>query len=530
MRWINIALLLSACLSSGISSAADLPGDLGPITVQDKDSGLDPMWHKKGVFMEIFVRAFQDSNKDGKGDLNGVTQRLDYLKSLGISGIWLMPVFQSKGHDHGYDVINYRSIEKQFGTIEDFDRLVDEAHKRGIGVIVDYVMNHSASSHPLFDQSRESKTSPYRDWYIWSDTYPEGWSTFSGDPWRQDGTGWYYGVFVDSMPDFNLKNPAVVNWHLDNLKFWLNRGVDGFRFDATGVLVENNAAGWENQPENHQLMHRVRELLNQYSKRHMVCEAPGDPGAFAADDSCGSAFAFGLQKHIVSSVKFGRVSSDVLYSLKRFPMQNMATFLANHDAFAGIRLFKQFNGNEAEYKLAASTLMTLPGTPYIYYGEEIGLSISPEQHYEDQEIRGPMSWTPDPANAGFTTYKKPFRTLVENVATHNVEMEESKPDSLLNTYRTLIKLRTSEPALSIGSFEMLEASTVFSYLRKYENTTVLVVSNYSEKPKKYQLTLPKGQTNWSSLLPGQEPIKSDKKGKLTFMLKGLQTLILKQAQ
>lgn len=530
MHWINKTLLTCACSLAISSQAAELPSDLGPVTIQNKDSGLDPLWNKKGVFVEIFVRAYQDSNKDGKGDLNGVIQRLDYLKSLGVSGIWLMPIFQSKAHDHGYDVINYRSIEKQYGTIEDFERLTEEAHKRGIGIIVDYVMNHSASSHPLFDLS-ESKDSPYRNWYIWSDTYPEGWSTFSGDPWHQGNSGWYYGVFVDSMPDFNLKNPDVVNWHLDNLKFWLNHGADGFRFDATGVLVENSAAGWENQPENHQLMHKVRELLNQYSKRHMVCEAPGDPAAFAADNSCGSAFAFGLQKHIVSSVKFGRVSNDLLYSLSHFPMQNMATILANHDAFAGSRLYKQFNGNEAEYKLAATTLMTLPGTPYIYYGEEIGLSVSPEQNYEDQEIRGPMSWTADPANAGFTTYKKPFRTLVENSVSHNVETEELNPNSLLNTYRKLIKLRNDEPALSMGSFKSLEANTVFSYLREYENSTVLVISNYADKAKKYQITLPQGESQWTPLLGSEATnVKTDKKGKLNLALSGLQTIILKQVK
>lgn len=527
MRLISRTLTVCAFLCALAAHGAELPADLGPVAIQDKDSGLAPLWHKKGVFIEIFVRAFQDSNKDGKGDLNGVIQRLDYLKSLGISGIWLMPIFQSKAHDHGYDVINYRSIEKHYGTLEDFDRLTEEAHKRGIGVIVDYVMNHSASSHPLFDLS-EQRNSPYRNWYVWSETYPEGWSTFSGDPWHKGAGDWYYGVFVDSMPDFNLKNQEVVDWHLDNLKFWLNRGADGFRFDATGVLVENSIAGWENQPENHQLMQKVRGLLNQYTKRHIVCEAPGDPAAFAADNSCGSAFAFGLQKHIVSSVKFGRVSNDMVYSLNNFPMKNMATILANHDAFAGSRLFKQFNGNEAEYKLAAATLLTLPGTPYIYYGEEIGLSLSPEQHYEDQEIRGPMSWTADPVTAGFTNYKKPFRTLVENSTTHNVEMQDQRPDSLLNTYRQLIKLRTQEPALSMGTFKSLEANTTFSYLREFETSTILVISNYADKPKKYQIKLPQGNSQWTPLYgSAQASYKTDPKGKLSIPLQGLQTVVLK---
>lgn len=530
MRWIHGLLALCLC-GTAVGQAVVAPRDIGPVTIEIKDSGLDPQWYNKAVFAEIFVRGYQDSNADGKGDINGVIQRLDYLKSLGISGIWLMPIFQSKIHDHGYDVINYRDIEKQYGTLADFDRLIAEAHKRGIGVIVDYVMNHSSASHPMFDSAREAKNAPYRDWYIWSDTQPEGWSTFSGDPWRQDNTGWYYGVFVDSMPDFNLRNPAVVDWHMDNLKFWLNRGVDGFRFDAVGVLFENDSIGWENQPENHALMRKVRGLLDQYGKRYMVCEGPSDPAAFGADDSCGGAFAFGLQKQIVSSVKFGKVSQDMTYLLKKFPMKNMGTMLANHDGFAGLRLIRQFNGVEQEYKMAAMTLLTLPGIPYIYYGEEIGLGMSPDQHYEDQEIRGPMSWTADPANAGFTTYRKPFRPLVDNAATHNVEAQEKDPGSLLNFYRAMIKLRNAEPALSMGDFTPLEADkekNVFAFQRQHENDTLLVLLNYSEKPKKLRMKLAQGASSWQQLQAAAADISSDKKGVLSITLKGLQGVVLKQ--
>lgn len=528
MRWICGLPALCLCASTVLAQAPVTPKDMGPVSMQVKDSGLDPMWYKKGVFAEIYVRGYQDSNNDGKGDLNGLIQRLDYLKELGVSGIWLMPVFQSKIHDHGYDVVNYRDIEKHFGTLADFDRLLEEAHKRGIGVIVDYVMNHSSSSHPMFELARDSKTSPYRNWYIWSDTRPEGWETFSGDPWRQDQSGWYYGVFVDSMPDFNLRNPDVVNWHKDNLRFWLNRGVDGFRFDAVGVLFENEAIGWENQPENHKLMREMRELLDQYGKRYMVCEAPSDPGTFGGDQSCGSAFAFGLQKQIIASIKFGKVSPDMLYLLKTFPMKNMATMLANHDGFAGLRLFRQFNGNENEYKMAAATLLTLPGIPFIYYGEEIGLGMSPDQSYEDQEIRGPMSWTGDPKNAGFTTYRKPFRPPVDNVTTHNVAAQDKDPNSLLNFYRTMIRLRNAEPALSIGDFKVLNTDkAIFAFQRQHEDTTLLVLHNFSEKPKKLKLKLPQGASHWQPLQPAGANMKTDKKGTLSLTLKGLESLVLK---
>lgn len=531
MSWIHGLLALSLAGSAGFSYAVDGPTDVGSVTIQNTDSGLDPLWYKKGVFAEIFVRGFQDSNGDGKGDLKGVIKRLDYLKSLGVSGIWLMPIFQSKLHDHGYDVTNYREIEKHYGSLADFDLLIKEAHQRGIGVIVDYVINHSSASHPFFESARDLRDSPYRDWYIWSATQPEDWNTFAGDPWRQDNTGWYYGVFDSSMPDFNLRNPKVVDWHMDNLKFWLNRGVDGFRFDAVGVLFEEDALRWENLSENHALMRNVRTLLDQYDKRYMVCESPSDPGAFGSNDSCSGSFAFGLHKQIVNSVKFGKVSSDFYYLLKKFPMKNMATMLANHDGFAGVRLIRQFSGNEREYKMAAATLLTLPGIPFIYYGEEIGLGMSPEQHYEDQEIRGPMSWTSDEKNAGFTTYKKPFRPLVDNVATHNVADQDKNPDSLLNYYRMMIKLRTAEPALSIGDMTVLEAGkdkSVLAFQRRHENDTLIVLLNYGEKPKKVRMTLAQGRSKWLSLLAPNLEIEADKKGRLSVTLPGLQGLILKQ--
>ena len=456
--------------------------DQGPVAIEARDSGLPEGWAQHGVFVEILVRAYQDSNGDGIGDLNGLTSRLDYLKSLGVSGIWLMPIFKSQDHDHGYHVTDFRAIEPDYGTLADFDRLIAEAHRRGIGVIIDYTLNHSSAEHPLFDAATDGKNSPYRDWYVWAKPKPSGWTTFSGDPWHEVGDEAYYGAFGDALPDFNLRNPAVLDFHLDNLKFWLNRGVDGFRFDAVGVLVENSSVAWENQPENHQIMHKVRALLDQYGKRYMVCEAPSDPGAFAAADSCGSAFAFGLQKHIIKSVKMGRLMPDVLYTLKTLPVARMGTLLANHDAFAGNRLYQQLQGDEAAYKLAAATLLTLPGTPFIYYGEEIGLSASTPVAQQDQELRGPMSWTAG-NGAGFTS-GKPFRPLVENARTHNVATEDGKPGSLLNFYRTLIKLRTAEPALSTGSFTALskEHEPIFAFLREQGDTRLLVALNYAARP------------------------------------------------
>ena len=499
--WAAMGFVLA--LAASLPAAGQpVPTDIGPVAVLNRDNGLPQDWQRKGVFIEILVRAYQDSNGDGIGDLNGVTARLDYLKALGVSGIWLMPVFKSADHDHGYAVVNYREIEPDYGTLADFDRLLAEAHQRGIGVIVDYVINHSSAEHPLFEDAYDHPNSVYADWYLFKDSPQKGWNTFAGDPWREAGQRWYYAVFDAGMPDFNLRNPRVVDFHLDNLRFWLNRGVDGFRFDAVGVLFENRAIAWENQPENHVLMKRVRGLLDSYDNRFMVCEAPGDPAAFAAPDSCGSAFAFGLQKHIIASVKLGRVKPDLLYTLSSQPVARMATLLANHDAFAGARLFKQFNGDEKSYRVAAATLLTLPGTPFIYYGEEIGLSHAEPVQQDDQAIRGPMSWSAEP-QAGFTRGDKLFRPLVGNWKTHNADAEQREPGSLLNHYRRLIALRRAEPALSIGSFTPLSVkdAPILAFVREHEGTHLLVLINYAYQDATLALPADIDPARWTGVFP-----------------------------
>ncbi|HSM98427.1 MAG TPA: alpha-amylase family glycosyl hydrolase, partial [Gallionella sp.] len=258
--------MLAVLAGLHLSGAAAAPVDVGPVRVAAHDSGLAPDWPQRAVFMEILVRAYQDSNGDGVGDIPGLIQRLDYLKTLGINALWLLPVYPSADHDHGYAVTNYRDIDPEFGSLADFDRLLKEAHRRGIAIILDYVINHSADSHPLFQSANTDPRSPWRDWYVWSANKPEGWTTYGGDPWHAGRSGFYYGAFSPQMPDFNFRNPAVLDFHLNNLKFWLNRGVDGFRFDAVGALVENGPLAWENQPENHLIMTRIHALLDQYGK------------------------------------------------------------------------------------------------------------------------------------------------------------------------------------------------------------------------------------------------------------------------
>lgn len=503
MRSLKFVRLIAAALTAGTCLAhAAAPTDIGAVEIVKRDSGLSADWAQRGVFAEILVRAYQDGDGDGTGDLAGLTQRLDYLKDLGITGIWLMPVFKSADRDHGYAVMNYREIEPAYGTLAQFDALLAEAHKRGIGVIVDYVINHSASDHPMFESAYDDPKSPYVDWYVFKTEAQAGWTIYEGNPWREAGPRWYFGAFSEQMPDFNLRNPAVVDFHLNNLKFWLNRGVDGFRFDAVGTLVENGPIAWENQPENHALMKRVQDLLGSYGKRYMVCEVPSDPTAFAAPDSCGSAFAFGIQKHIMRSVGVGRVVPELLYGLQKMPVARMGTFLSNHDTFAGARIFRQVKGDEAAYRVAAATLLTLPGTPFVYYGEEIGLGLVEGISGGDPSLRGPMSWSGE-AHAGFTTAKEPFRPNVSNWKTHNVAAQQAKPDSLLNWYKQLIAMRKAEPALAIGSFKPVskEDDQIFAFAREHEGTKLLVLINYAYQDGAIDLPADFDVKAWKAVMP-----------------------------
>jgi glycosidase len=499
-----LAALLTGALALACAAQAREPviADLGPVAAAPVPSALPAGWAQRGVFMEILVRAYQDSDGDGIGDLAGLTSRLDYLQQLGIRGLWLMPVFHSEDRDHGYAVVNYRAIEPDYGTLADFDRLLAEAHRRGIAVILDYVINHAAAGHPLFESAYDSRKSPHHDWFVWAEDKPKGWNTFAGEPWREGNQRWYYAVFDAGMPDFNLRNPQVVDFHLDNLRFWLNRGVDGFRLDAVGVLFENGAVAWENQPENHQLLQRVQELLASYGDKYLVCESPSDPAPFAEPQSCGSSFAFGLQKHLLSSAKLGRLRDDVLYTLRKMPVPRMATLLANHDHFAGARLARQFEGDEAGYKAAAATLLTLPGIPFVYYGEEIGLGQSSPVANADQALRGPMSWNGE-THAGFTTAERPFRPNVSNWRTHNVAAQEKDPASLLSWYRALIALRNAEPALSVGSFTPLSERDmpVFAFTREHEGSRLLVLINYARQPATHALPASFKPSDWSVVFP-----------------------------
>jgi len=461
------AALLAAC------ATPPNPGvDVAPVRQVPRAAPLPEGW-EHGAFMEVFVRSYQDSDGDGVGDLRGLTRRLDYLQALGIKGLWLMPINASSDHDHGYAVTDYRAIEPAYGTLADFDELVRQAHARGIGIVMDYVINHSSSQNPLFRQSASSKTNPWRDWYVWEDTKPVGWSIFDNDPWTMTSNGAYFHQFNDSIPDFNLRNPAVVAYHLDSLRFWLNHGVDGFRIDAVGHLFENGPQGWSVQPENYPFMGMLRRELDIDHPHVMVCESPADPIGFAAPGACGAAFAFG---HSDALVKAGRGDAKAIREVADYftgAPDTMATMVSNHDHFAGKRLWDAMDGNAARVRVAAAAYLLQPGTPYVYYGEELGMSAAATAD-KDGQLRGPMSWT---AAGGFTT-GTPYRPASTNRATHNAEAERADPGSLLAFYTALLHLRNAYPSIARGSYlaPRVDGLTM-SFQRAWKTERTVVVIN-----------------------------------------------------
>ncbi|MGY0197028.1 alpha-amylase family glycosyl hydrolase [Leptothrix sp. BB-4] len=442
-------MLLGGCGGGGTSST-DLPvPDTSAVTASASPSTLPVNWHH-GVFMQVFVRAYQDSDGDGIGDLRGLTQRLDHLQQLGITGLWLMPIHPSQDGDHGYAVSDYRAVAPEYGTLADVDTLLREAHARGIGVILDWVINHSAARHPLFQQSRSAADNRWRDWYVWERQHPSGWSVYGADPWRGTTNGSYYAPFWTEMPDFNLKNPAVVAWQQDNLRFWLNRGVDGVRIDAAGNLVENGPSAWEHQDANHAVLAATRAVLDGYGGRYLVCEAPSLPQRYAAADSCGAAFAFGHQNDLVAAA---RGDAAALARVVAYPLSapdGMAAFASNHDSFAGQRVADQLGGDITRQKLLAATYLLQSRTAFVFYGEEIGMTGAATLD-GDPKLRVPMSWTGERGRAGFTT-GTPFRALAGNAATQNVAAQQADPASLLSHYRAVIALRRALPALVEGRY------------------------------------------------------------------------------
>jgi glycosidase len=497
-------LLLTLALALAGLAHAQADVDTRPVPALPRSSGLPADW-QHGAFMEIFVRGFQDSDGDGIGDLKGLTRRLDYLKKLGISGIWLMPVTASSDRDHGYATTDYRAIEPQYGTLADFDELIREAHKRGIGVVMDYVINHASWQFPAFQQAVADRNSPWRSWFVWNTDPGPGWDIWGKYPWydaAQQPWAWtgelkdlppprpgapdvFFGTFGPQMPDFNLRNPAVVQYHEDSLRFWLNRGLDGYRLDAVPHLIENNAKDWNDQPESRVLTKRFQDLIKRYPGRYVVCEAPAEPIAYGEPGLCGGAFAFNLNYDMVKAAKGEAEAVQRVAAYYRTMAPTMATFLHNHDIFTGRRLWDQLHGDEARYRLAAASYLLLPGTPFVYYGEEIGLAgIDGKDAQDDAPLRAPMSWTPSNRGPdGFTTGDRPFRPLSLNRSRHNAESQQREAGSLFHFYRELIALRRALPSLALGRYEADRVDgQVWTFQRVHGRERVLVAINFGDEP------------------------------------------------
>jgi alpha-amylase len=477
--------------------------DTSPVPPKNTASALPEHWHR-GAFMEIFVRAWKDSNGDGIGDLRGLISTLDDLKDLGIRGIWLMPIQANADGDHGYATTDFRAIAPEYGTLADFDELIRQAHRRGIGVVMDYVINHSAAQHPAFVEALKGDSNPYRNWYVWKTEMPTGWDIWGKNPWyAAEGRPWqfnghpkdlpppppgarnfYFGTFGPHMPDFDLTNPVVWQYHEDSLRFWLERGLDGYRLDAVPHMVETDAVNWNDQPASRVLTKRLQDLIKTYRHRFVVCEATAEPRIYGDPAVCGGAFAFGFVHHYVKAARGDAASvAEVAGYFARTP-PTMATFVSSHDIFAGRRLWDQLDGypdREARYKLAAAAYLLQPGTPFVYYGEEIGqagVHGALDAVNGDWAIRSPRSWTADARGGGFTT-GTPFRPLAPNLASHNVALQKRDPNSIRNFYKTMIGLRNAHPSIARGSYEQSFAiGTAAGWQRRLGNDHTLTLLNF----------------------------------------------------
>lgn len=435
-----------------------------------------PAWTRGGVCYEVFVRSFYDSNGDGIGDLNGLTQKLDYIKGLGASCIWLMPVAASPSY-HGYDVSDYYKVEPAYGTNDDFKRFMKEAHRRGIAVLVDMVLNHSSSENPWFQAALRDTASPYRKWYRFSPT-PLGEGPWGGEAWHKSPVRdeYYYGVFWSGMPDLDYTTPAVGTEAMKIADFWLrDMGVDGFRLDAVPYLVEEGSclAGC---PRTHAFLRDYAAHIRRVKADvYTVGEVWSNLDAVLPyyPDQLTAYFGFELSDSLLSAVRTGSAAGLLAGYLRlqdTLPPYRWAPFLTNHDQ---TRALTALGGDVARARLAATLLLTLPGLPFIYYGEEIGMTGDKP----DERLRTPMQWIPR-SGVGFTT-GKPWEAPQPDSLMTNVAVEERSPRSLLNLYRRLIHARKENEALATGQLVPLSTTSpqVAAYARRAGQRVVLVVAN-----------------------------------------------------
>lgn len=449
----------------------------------------DTYWWNEAVFYEIFVRSFYDSDGDGIGDFQGLIQKLDYLNDgnpathhdLGVNGIWLMPIHQSPSY-HGYDVTDYREIESDYGSNEDFKEFIAAAHERGIKVIIDYVMNHSSSEHQWFRDSK-NPSNEKRDWYVWEGNNPGGSGPWGQNVWHQSNGDYYYGLFWGGMPDLNYETPGVKEEMFDISTFWLEEmNVDGFRLDAVKYIYETSE-GLEDVPETFQFWKDFRAHYKSINPNSFsVGEAwtsTNKAREYVGNDGLDYVFEFDLAGNIIAAVNNG--NSDGLISKSQevmgsYPYLQFGTFLTNHDMN---RVMNVLNSDQAKSKQVAELLLTLPGIPYLYYGEEIGmLGQKP-----DEDIRLPMQWN-STSNAGFTT-GNPWRAPKTDYPDKNVEDQQTEPESLWRAYQDVISTRNTQQALRTGNYSIISSSdnSIFSFIRQENEEQIIVVANLTDAEK-----------------------------------------------
>jgi alpha-glucosidase len=486
------------------------------------------IWWKHGVIYHIYPRSFYDANGDGVGDLEGIIQKLDYLSELGVTAIWLSPIYDSPNHDFGYDVKDYRKIHPSFGTLDDFKKLLKKAHKKGIRIIMDLIMNHTSIYHPWFIESSSSRSNPKRDWYIWKDAKngkaPNNWkSAFIGSAWEwHEDTGQYYmHSFLKEQADLNWRNEDMQMAFFEEIQYWLDLGVDGFRLDVINLIIKDKKFRdnpqvfrfinrqvqlyTRNRPASYKIVRKFRKLLDSYNDKMSVGEIystpPGNPAIAASylgkgEDALHLTFDF--------SLIFRRWSARSYYlAIRRWmnfiPKKGWPCFvLSNHDLHRSINRIGIGGNKNEKAKIAATLLLTMKGTPFIYYGEEIGI---PNVKIDRKDIkdplgkrywpiysgrdsaRTPMRWT-DGENAGFST-ANPWLPVGDDFPENNVQVLEKDPESIFNVYKRLITLRNENEILQKGNWlPFLKGQKgVLAYYRDFKKERILVALNFTAKSK-----------------------------------------------
>jgi maltose alpha-D-glucosyltransferase/alpha-amylase len=514
-------------------------------------SQTNPSWYHSAIFYEVYVRAFKDSNCDGHGDMNGLAEKLDYLQELGVDCLWISPIFPSPLKDDGYDISNYIAVHPDYGTLEDFKHLLAEAHRRDMRIITDLVVNHTSDQHPWFQAARNDRNSPYRDYYVWSDTdqiYAGARIIFvdtekSNWTWDPVAGQYYWHRFYSHQPDLNYDNPAVRAEMLKVMRFWLDLGVDGFRVDAVPYLFEREGTSCENLPETHAYLMEMRRIIDtHYPGRILLCEAnqwPQDVRAYFGDgDEFHMAFHFPLMPRIFMALRRAD-ASPIRWVLENTPpippASQWCTFLRNHDELTlemvtederqwmwqeyapdprmrlnlGIRrrLAPLLNNDRRLIEVGNSLLFTLPGAPILYYGDEIGMGDNiwlPDRN----GVRTPMQWDGS-LSAGFSQASKLYSPVIEGAPyghqTVNVTAQKADPGSLWHAIRKMIRLRKEHSAFGEGNIAWVDCGTdaILAFYRFSANERILAIHNLSPNPQEVRLKLDHGQQELTDLLSAQ---------------------------